>query len=186
MKGLDCPSNYVWSPDGGAGQPGWTRKWVSLWRNITLTIYSPGLLLAFTNNFTNSGSSLEIIFLTTNFRENISDVIIQSLNLEPTYSIDKCIHSIHIHWCQIIFSRKTFFISEISFPGKERNPKSEIELISLHYSSVLGSFLLMLRIIQGQGLKLLRTWNLSKHGKFFIDHKRYLSCYNSNNHKYTC
>ena len=72
-----CPSNYVWSPDGGggAGQPGWTRKCVSLWRNITLTIYSPGLLLAFTNNFTNSASSLEIIFLTTNFRENISDAL---------------------------------------------------------------------------------------------------------------
>ena len=61
---------------------GWTCKWVSLWRNITLTIYSPGLLLAFTNNFTNSASSLEIIFLTTNFRENISDVLIQTLNLD--------------------------------------------------------------------------------------------------------
>ena len=103
-----CPSNYIWSPDGG-GQPVWTCKWVSLWRNITVTIYSPGVLLAFTNNFTNSGSSLEIIFPTTNFRENISYVLILNLNLDPTYSIDKCIHSIHIYWCQIIFSRKTFF-----------------------------------------------------------------------------
>ena len=167
----------------GPAESVWTCKWVSLWRNITLTIYSPGLLLAFTNNFTNSGSSLEIIFLTTNFRENISDVIIQSLNLEPTYSIDKCIHSIHIHWCQIIFSRKTFFIP-LRYPSQERKviQISEIEFISLHYSSVLLSFLLMFRIIQA--LKLLRTSNLSKHGKFFIDHKRYLSCYNSNNHKY--
>ena len=70
---------------------------------------------------------------------------------------------------------------EISI-GKESNPKTEIELISLHYSSVLRSFLLMFRIIEAP--KLLRTSNLSKHGKFFIDHKRYLSCYNSNNHKY--
>ena len=67
---------------GGPSEPVWTCKWVSLWRNITLTIYSPGLLLAFTNNFTNSASSLEIIFLTTNFRENISDVLIQTLNLD--------------------------------------------------------------------------------------------------------
>ena len=77
--------------------PGWTCKWVSLWRNITLTIYSPGVLLAFTNNFTNSVSSLEIIFLTTNFRQNISDVLIQTLNLDRTYSIYKCIHSIYIY-----------------------------------------------------------------------------------------
>ena len=122
-----CPSNYIWSPDGG-GQPVWTCKWVSLWRNITVTIYSPGVLLAFTNNFTNSGSSLEIIFPTTNFRENISYVLILNLNLDPTYSIDKCIHSIHIYWCQIIFSRKTFFILLQWFPSQERKEIQNLRL----------------------------------------------------------
>ena len=108
------------------------------------------------------------IFWAINF--DIFDLLIQSINLEPTYSIYKCIHihSLQIHWGQIIYKRNVFL--SWRFPFAESNQESEIELISLHYSSVPPTFLLMFSIIQAP--KLLRTSDPSKHRNFFIDHKR--------------
>ena len=139
---------------------------------ILTNIWLPGA-----KNNLSSGSSLNKVCLGLRICDsvNILSDILQYLgyfhpNLALTYSIYKCIHihGLRVNWCQIIFSGNIFYIIGISFP--ESNQESEIELISLHYSSVPRTFLLMFSIIQA--LKLLRTSDLPKHWNFFIDHKR--------------